>query len=108
MIRPDRYAQAVSRKGLKGSGIGVGDYVYVTDLKPVPILKDDPYLQRIYALVIKVNKDTGVHEIPDTRVDEGSNDYKIYLVDPRALELLNEEESNRMRERLTELYETTN
>ena len=104
MIKANTYCQAVSRKGLKGSTIGVGDYVYVTDLKVAPISRADPYLQRVFVLAFKVDKETGHHMIPDTKTSEDSNQYKVYLIDPRSLEPLSEEETERMQEAIRRDY----
>lgn len=105
MIKAGTYCVAVTRKLLKGSTIEVGEYVYITDLKAVPIKKNDPYLQRIYGLAIKVDKDTGYHEIPDNRVGEDTNGHKIYLVDLRGMEILSGEETSRMVQELNRSYE---
>ena len=107
MIKAGSYCVAVSRKKLKGSTIEVGDYVYVADVKVAPISKDDPYLQRVFVLVIKVDKDTGKHYIPNNSKpsEEGDDGNKIYLVDPRGLELLGEDEVKRMVEAVNSEYE---
>ena len=105
MIKAGTYCVAVTRKLLKGSTIEVGDYVYITDLKAVPVKKDDPYLQRIFGLAIKVDRSTGYHEIPDNRVGEDTNGHKIYLVDLRGMEILSDEEARRMVKAMNESYE---
>ena len=89
-----------------GSTIDVGDYVYVTDIRVAPVKKDDPYLQRIFVMAIKVDKVTGFHEVPDTKKSEGSNNFKIYMLDPRGLEILSEEETSRMVECVNRTYDT--
>jgi hypothetical protein len=99
---PDRienmdYARVVSAKKMKGSGLERGDVVLVTGLKPSPVVRSDPYLQRIYVLVVKVVE--GEHQLPNE-----DNDYKVYLVDPRNLEKVNEEEKDELTSQLHKQY----
>jgi len=89
LVKAGHYCKVVSKKGSKGLPFGVGDVVYVTDLKVIPTSKSDPYIQRIYALCLKVNSD-GFHEVPDTSTGEDSNNYKIFIVDPRGLEIMDD------------------
>jgi len=84
------FCVASSRKGLRGSGLEVGDTVLVAALKPTPVKRSDPYLQRLLTVVLKV-KD-GVVLTPDNIEGDESNGYNSYLVDPRCLTLLSEEE----------------
>lgn len=86
------YATIVSRKGVRGSGIEVGDTIIILSLKVLPEKRSDPYLQRIYAVVGVVRDD--VHYIPSGREDD---DTKAYLIDPRCLEKESEEESLRLK-----------
>lgn len=86
MIKTWDVCRVVSRKKVDQSGLNVADIVMVSAIKPAPIKKNDPYLQRIYVLVMKIAE--GGIQIPSE-----DNDYRAYLVDPRALEVLNEDET---------------
>ena len=105
MIRAGTYCSVSSRKGLKGSTLEAGDYVYVTDLRVAPVKKDDPYLQRVFVMVVKVDSTTGYHEIPDNKMGENSNEHKIYMVDPRKLSVLPDDEAKRMVDLLNKAYD---
>lgn len=98
MIKPMNYAQVVSDKHLREVGIRNGDYVLVTGLRPAPIKKDDPYLQRIFAHVIKVDVD-GTHHMPAE-----DNDNMIYLVDPRNLQVVDENVQSEFEQVLAKQY----
>lgn len=98
LVRPSNYYTITSDKKLKGSGLRRGDYVLVTNLKVVPIKKDDPYLQRVYAVVLKVEPD-GTHLVPGDL-----NDYSIYLVDPRNLAGVHLDLVNKFRLALASAY----
>ena len=87
------YATVVSDKKMKGSGLYRGDMVMVTGIKQAPEKRSDPYLTRTYVMVIKVVGDE--HQLPNEK-----NDYQIYLVDPRNLEKVSEDEANRLRNTL--------
>jgi hypothetical protein len=81
------YCVASSKKGLKGSGLAVGDQVLVVGTKVVPIAESDPYLQRVLFFCVRVTKE-GYHEIPDPYEGEKSNGFSQYLIDPRCLTML--------------------
>lgn len=98
LIAPNDYCLVVSDKKLKGSGLKRGDLVYVGAVKPAPASKKDPYLQRIFAVVFL--SDVGIVRIP-----KENNDYKAYLVDPRSLEKLPEEEQEVLQDHLRRHYE---
>lgn len=67
-------ARVVSAKKLKGSGLGVGDYVLVVGTQQVPASQKDPYLLRTLVKVALV-------ENGKAQLEE-----QVYLVDPRSLE----------------------
>lgn len=98
MIKPMDYCLVVNDKTMKGSGLFRGDAVLVTGLKVAPVSKKDPYLQRIYAHVIKVAQD-GHHFVPSE-----DNDNMIYLVDPRNLEKLPEDDQTFLGGKLVAQY----
>lgn len=79
-----------SRKGLRGSGLNLNQTVLVVGTKPLPEKRSDPYLQRIYMLVVLVSD--GKVCIPNSDVGENDNGYRTYLVDPRCLTKLGEED----------------
>lgn len=97
MIKSMDYATVVSDKKLKDSGLVRGDMVLVMGTKQVPATKKDPYLFRTLVTVVKVLY--GLPQIP-----RNDNDYVAYLVDPRSLEKISEEEANKYRDMLTEQY----
>lgn len=80
-IQPMDVCTIVSAKKLKGSGLEVGDSVLVTGTKVLPETRSDPYLQRVYVVVMAFDRD-GHLQVP--RED---NDFKAVLVDPRNLEI---------------------
>lgn len=96
-IRSMDYCDVVSSKGMKGSGLSVGQVVLVTATKVVPEKRNDPYLQRVYVLCMLV--EDGVHLVPK----EGE-DHMQYLIDPRCLERVSEERAEEYREMLREQY----
>ena len=87
-----------SRKKTDKSGLKVGETVMVAALKPLPVKKSDPYLQRIYAVVVRVDEN-GV------QIPEATNDYYSYLVDPVALTKLPDVEADKFREVIKGQYE---
>lgn len=94
MIKTYDYCYVVNDDQLKEVGIYRGQLVMVTGLKPAPIKAGDPYLQRIFAHAILVDKD-GTHRLPDN-----GNDYRIYLLDPRNLEKVQEVQQKELVEAL--------
>lgn len=91
------YCRVVSDKKLKDSGLIRGDRVLITSIKPVPAKKSDPYLQRLIVVVLKVEDDKVL-------VPKDGNEYKAYLVDPRNLEKVSDEERAKLEESLKLLY----
>lgn len=91
------FAIVVNDKKMKGSGLSRGDMVMITGLKPAPVKKSDPYLQRIFVVSVKV--DEGKPLVP-----KDGNDYKAYLIDPRNLEKLPEDKQEQLKEDLKHLY----
>lgn len=78
MIKAMDFCYISSDKKLKGSGLSKGEVVMVTGLKTVPVKKNDPYVQRILTVVVRVKDDK-------LQLPGENNDYKAYLVDPRSL-----------------------
>ena len=101
------YCVASSKKGLKGSGLAVGENVLVVGTKVVPIKKADPYLQRVLFFCIRVTED-GVHEIPDVYEGEESNGFMQYLIDPRCLTMLTKEKQDSFKKALDKQYAPAN
>ena len=85
MLKPMDFCVATSRKGLRGSGLEVGETGLVMATKPIPINKSDPYLQRIYVVLAAIRN--GKVEIPGKE-----NKHKAYLVDPRCLTQIEDED----------------
>lgn len=98
MLNVMDYAYVVNSKKLKDSGLEVGQILMVSAIKPAPVKKSDPYLQRIYVLCAKVDEE-GVHQIPTE-----DNDYSMYLVDPRSLQKVGEEETAELLKALHEQF----
>lgn len=98
MIEPMDYATVVSDKKLKNSGLRRGDVVLVMGTKLVPATKKDPYLQRTLVTVLKV-----MYGLPLFPKDD--NDHMAYLIDPRSLEKVSDEEAEQFREKLTQQYQ---
>ena len=92
------FCVASSRKGLRESGINLGDVVLVTGTKIAPEKRSDPYLQRVYVLVMKMVDNV-------LQVPKDDNDYKVVLVDPRHLTKLNDEKQEAYREMIKEQYD---
>lgn len=83
-IKTMDFGRVVSNRKLKGSGLVAGDLVMVYSLSAVQAKKADPYLQRIYVTVLKVNDDGS---LPGTIGQERQG----ILMDPRSLEKVDEE-----------------
>lgn len=77
------FTSVVSNK-LREFGIKSGDEVMVLSYKTAPASADDPYLERKYALVVRV-------EGGEVMLPSDNNDYRAYLVDPRNFESLSDE-----------------
>lgn len=102
-LRPFDFATVASRRGVRNSGLKVGETVFVSSIKPLPEKRNDPYLQRIYVLCLRMS-DEG-----DVLIPGEGNDHQQYLVDPRALEKVSEAKDKELKTRLEEIYknETT-
>lgn len=96
LVNVNDFCLVVSAKKMKGSGLKQGDVVMVGGHKPVPISAKDPYLQRICVVVFKVDG--------ELQVPREDNEYKAYLVDPRNLEILPDEEQAQLLEMLKKQY----
>lgn len=89
-IKTMEFCVTSSRKGLRDSGLDLGQTVLVIGTKVLPEKRSDPYLQRVYFIVAKWN---GTElEIPNTDTGEEDNGYRTYLVDPRCLTKVSPEE----------------
>lgn len=99
-IQINEFGLIVSDKKLKGSGLRRGDVVYVAALKPAPMSRKDPYVQRIFALVLKA-----VNGVP--LVPKDDNDYRAYMIDPNNLEILPDEEQLVLTENMHKNYGKT-
>lgn len=99
-IKPMDFCDVTSRRGTKGSGLEVGETVLVASTRPLPEKRSDPYLQRIYAVVIRVTKDG------DVLIPKEDNEYKSYLVDPRHLTRVSEERQEELQEAINNRYES--
>lgn len=88
-IRTMDFCVTSSRKGLRGSGLEVGQEVVVVGTRPLPVKRNDPYLQRVYSVVMVVT-DEGI-AVPNNGEGEEDNGNRSYLVDPRCLTKLVEE-----------------
>ena len=97
-VRTLDFCRVIGRKKLKGSGLELGETVCVVSLKPAPEKKSDPYLQRLYAVVLKVTSEG------DVLIPKEDNDFKAVLMDPRNLEKLSDEEVKPIQEKLAEKY----
>ncbi len=107
-IRIGNLCYIASAKKLKGSGLEVGQEVYVASLKALPVKKSDPYLQRVYAVVMKI--EDGKLLMPNEFEGEKDNGYRSYIVDPRNLEPLGDDKVKEITSSIEEQYsvETAN
>lgn len=96
-IKPMDFAIVINRKKMTDSGLEVGDQVLVAGIKPAPAKRSDPYLQRLYVFVIKIEGDKLL-------LPKGDNDYKAILVDPRHLEKIEGEELKRLNQLMENQY----
>lgn len=95
-LKPMDFAYVTSNK-VKGSGLVAGDKVLIAGTKVAPVKRSDPYLQRIYVVVMKIEGDKLL-------LPRDDNDYKVVVMDPRALEKMNEEESATYTELMIEQF----
>ena len=95
MIKSMDFARVVSDKKLKGSGLVRGDMVMVVGTKQVPAKRSDPYLMRTVMFVAKMENDLPLVSAEDTK----------FLVDPRSLEKVSDEEASRLNTILEDKYQ---
>ncbi len=81
MIETMDYATIISAKRMKGSGLSAGQEVMVVGTRMLPQKRSDPYLLRLYVIVVLLDDATKFPLIPN-----GVNEHKSWLVDPRNLE----------------------
>lgn len=84
-VQPMDFCKVVSKKATKNTPINIGDVVLVATMKPAPEKRSDPYLQRIYAVVLLI-KDGKI------LIPKDDNEHQSWVLDPRFLEHLEEEE----------------
>ena len=97
-IKTMDFCTVVNRRKMKGSGLDLGTTVLVVSTKPLPEKKSDPYLQRIYVVVVRVTKDG------DVLIPKEDNEYRSYIVDPRNLEKLSDEDTAKIKELVGERF----
>jgi len=81
------FCYVIEDKKMKGSGLSRGDIVLVTGTRVVPAGYKDPYLQRVLVVAVKLDKKAELLQMPTE-----TNDNKAYLIDPRNLSRVNEED----------------
>lgn len=89
---------------MKGSGLNVGQEVYVISTRQLPEKKNDPYLTRTYVIVVLFEGNKLL--LPDSIYGDDSNGYRSYLVDPRNLEKVSETRKEELEEVIKKQYET--
>ena len=94
MIKAMDYTRVVSDKKLKGSGLVRGDVLLVVGTKQVPAKRADPYLHRTLFWVARV-----VDGLPLV-----SNEDSKFLVDPRSLEKVSDDEQKNYEQLLERKY----
>ena len=93
-----QFAVVVSDKRTRQIGIEKGDIVMVIGLDRAQITASDPYLERVFARVVRYVD--GQVQIPN----ETENDYVAYMLDPRNLEWVGDEMQSEFEKRLSEQY----
>ncbi len=105
-IQTNEFCVTSSRKGLRDSGLDLNQTVMVVGHRVFPEKRSDPYLQRIYVMVV-VYED-GEIKLPNNEVGDKDNGYRVYLVDPRCLTRLSEEEqliiNNTIKQKMGKLH----
>lgn len=96
-LNTTQFVHVVSDKELKEHGLYKGDILMIVAFKQVPIQGDDPYLSRHYALAARFVDN--VLQLPAE-----DNEYRIYLIDPRNVEYVGDDEQLRYEEMLNEQY----
>lgn len=87
LLSVNDFAVITSAKKMKGSGLNNGDVVMVSALKVAPVSAKDPYLQRVYVIALKF-------ENMQLLIPNDTNEAKAYLIDPRNIERLPDEEQS--------------
>lgn len=96
-IKVNDFVTVVSDKKMKGSGLSNGDILMIAALKVVPASKKDLYLQRIYAVGMKM-----VDRL--LQVPSDANEFQAYLIDPRNVQRLSDEDQQTHVGYLTEQF----
>lgn len=86
-----------TRKKIAGSTLSLGDVVLVIAMQMAQAKASDPYLRRVYALIVKV--EDGVVLIP-----KDENEYKAILMDPKNLTRLSDEDQEKYNNLLKKQY----
>lgn len=86
-----------TRKKISGSTLSVGDIVMVISMQMAQEKASDPYLRRIYALVVKV-------EDGKVLVPKDENEYKAILMNPKNLTRLSDEDQEKYNTLLRKQY----
>lgn len=89
MINTMDFARVISAKKMKDTGLERGSLVLVMGTKQVPAKITDPYLLRILTVVAKV-------EGEEVQIPGEGNEYRAFLVDPRNLERVDEDEQEKL------------
>lgn len=104
LLQANDFCTVSSNRKLKGSGLQTGDIVMVATHKVAPVSAKDPYLQRVYVVVLLFKEDKLL-------VPNETNEYKAFLVDPRNLTKLSADQQKEFYEKLKIQYghsDTTN
>lgn len=107
MIEVWDYAEIISAKLTKDSGLTIGQEVVVVGSEMLPEKRSDPYLFRKYFIVVLVDKD-GQHLFPNEYEGYEDNGHRAYRVNGLSLQKLSDERSKELHQVLKDTYETTN
>lgn len=99
MVKVGDFCTVVSNKRLKDSGLKTGDEVYVITQRALPVKRSDPYLQRVYSVVVKVSEEGSIM-LPNSEGEDNGN--RSIIVDPRNLEKVSEERGQQLEQKLEE------
>lgn len=94
----------VSRKNLKGSNLSVGEELMIISYTKTPAKRNDPYLERLWAVVVKLNE-KGLPILPSQDKEDNAHSY---IVDPRHLQIVSKERGKELNKILIDHYETIN
>lgn len=97
LIYANDFCVVASNRKLKGSGLVAGDVVMVAAHRVAPHSKKDPYLQRIYVVVMLFKDDK-------LQVPGENNNYTAWVVDPRNLQKLGPLDQTLYTDKLREQY----